>query len=69
MNKNDFHSPETGKLITTYKGYLAFIPAPLPPKLIYTPEVVLSLSLADAALSELSSLGKYLPNSHLFTNA
>ncbi|MHB8806573.1 MAG: Fic family protein [Anaerolineaceae bacterium] len=69
MNKNDFHAPETGKVITTPKGYLAFIPAPLPPTIKYTPEVVLSLSRADAALSELSGLGKYLPNPHLLTNA
>jgi Fic family protein len=69
MNKNDFHVEETGKVITTPKGYLAFIPAPLPPTIKYTPEVVLSLSRADAALSELSGLGKYLPNPHLLTNA
>jgi Fic family protein len=69
MNKNDFHTSETGKVITTPKGYLAFIPAPLPPTIKYTPEVVLSLSHADAALSELSGLGKYLPNPHLLTNA
>jgi Fic family protein len=31
--------------------------------------VVLSLSRADSALSELSGLGKYLPNPHLFTNS
>lgn len=69
MNKNDFHVAETGKVITTPKGYLAFIPAPLPPTIKYTHDVVLSLSRADAALSELSGLGKYLPNPHLLTNA
>lgn len=69
MNKNDFHAPETGKVIITPKGYLAFIPSPLPPTIKYTPEVVLSLSRADAALSELSGLGKYLPMPHLLTNA
>ncbi|NPV42309.1 MAG: Fic family protein [Anaerolineae bacterium] len=69
MNKNDFHAPETGKVIITPKGYLAFIPSPLPPAIKYTSEVVLSLSRADAALSELSGLGKYLPNPHLLTNA
>lgn len=69
MNKNDFHAPETGRVMTTPKGYLAFIPAPLPPAIKYTPEVVLSLSRADAALSELSGLGKYLPNPHLLINS
>lgn len=69
MNANDFHAPETGKVITTPKGYLAFIPAPFPPTITYNPEMVLSLSRADAALSELSGLGKYIPNPHLLTNA
>lgn len=41
------------------------MPAPLPPKLDYTPEFVRMLSRADAALSELSGLGKLLPNPHL----
>jgi Fic family protein len=68
MNKNDFHTPETGRIITTLQGYLAFIPSLLPPEIKYTPEVVLSLSRADAALSELSGLGKYLPNPHLLTD-
>lgn len=69
MNKNDFHAPMTGRLIATPRGYLAFIPASLPPAKKYTPEVVLSLSRADSALSELSGLGKYLPNPYLLTNA
>jgi Fic family protein len=46
-------------------GYHAFIPAPLPPKLVYDDELVLILSRADAALSELSGLGRHLPNPHL----
>ena len=69
MNKNDFHAPEAGEIITTPQGYLAFIPAPLPPQINYTTEIVLALSHADAALSELSGLGKYLPNPHLLENA
>jgi cell filamentation protein, protein adenylyltransferase len=46
-------------------GYYAFVPAPLPPKLAYDDVVVLALSRADAALSELSGLGRHLPNPHL----
>lgn len=48
--------------MTTAEGYAAFVPAPLPPPLRYTPELVLALSAADAALSELSGLGRLLPN-------
>ena len=49
----------------THRGYWAFVPAPLPPELIYDNELVLLLSKADAALSELSGLGRTLPNPHL----
>jgi Fic family protein len=69
MNKNDFRAPQTGKIINTIQGYLAFIPAPLPPEIKYTPDLVLTLSRADAALSELSGLGRYLPNPHLLINS
>lgn len=41
------------------------MPAALPPKLTYDPELVTNLSQADAALSELSGAGRLLPNPHL----
>lgn len=44
---------------------MAFVPAPLPPDLVYDADLVLALSRADAALSELSGLGRRLPNPHL----
>ncbi|HVQ61657.1 MAG TPA: Fic/DOC family N-terminal domain-containing protein, partial [Burkholderiales bacterium] len=37
----------------------------MPPKLAYDPELVRLLSRADAALSELSGVGRLLPNPHL----
>lgn len=46
-------------------GYWAFVPHRLPPKLSYDGELVTLLSRADAALSELSGLGRLLPNPHL----
>ncbi|HTG34384.1 MAG TPA: Fic family protein [Thermoanaerobaculia bacterium] len=46
-------------------GYAAFVPAPLPPDLAYDAPLVRLLSRADAALSELSALGRQLPNPHL----
>ena len=49
----------------TAGGYAAFVPAPLPPDLSYSPALVLSLSQADAAIGELSGLGRQLPNPHL----
>src|SRR5438132_122119 len=65
MNPKDFRSSSTGKVIRTPQGYAAFIPAPLPPLLVYDDDLVLALSRADAALSELSGLGRHLPNPHL----
>lgn len=65
MNPADFHAPSAGTIIQAPGGYAAFVPAPLPPELIYDPDLVLALSRADAALSELSGLGRQLPNPHL----
>src|SRR5436189_2289584 len=62
MNPKDFRSSSTGKVIRTPQGYAAFIPAPLPPKLVYDEDLVRALSRADARLSELSGLGRHLPN-------
>ena len=65
MNSKEFQSPEAGSVIQTSQGYAAFIPAPLPPKLVYDDKLVVALSQADSALSELSGLGRQLPNPHL----
>lgn len=65
MDPKDFRAPAAGKVIQTHTGYAAFVPAPLPPALSYSRELVLALSRADAALSELSGLGRNLPNPHL----
>lgn len=65
MNPADFRAPEAGRVVRARGGYHAFIPAPLPPKLAYDDDLVLALSRADAALSELSGLGRHLPNPHL----
>src|SRR5574337_1343103 len=65
MNPENFRSPKVGKVIRTPQGYWAFIPASLPPDLVFDADLVLGLSRADAALSELSGLGRHLPNPHL----
>jgi len=65
MNPNEFQCPAAGRVIQTPLGYAAFVPAPLPPELHYDRELALALSRADAALSELSGLGRVLPNPHL----
>lgn len=65
MNRKDFVSTLSGRVVATPRGYCAFVPAPLPPEIRYDAELVRLLSRADAALSELSGLGRLLPNPHL----
>ena len=65
MHPDDFKAPHAGGIIRTAQGYHAFVPAPLPPVLEYPQPLVRLLSAADAALSELSGLGRILPNPHL----
>lgn len=65
MDPGAFQAPQAGRVIRLPQGYNAFVPAPLPPAIEYRPELVRLLSVADAALSELSGLGRVLPNPHL----
>lgn len=65
MNPDDFHAPEAGRVVEITHGGYAFVPAPLPPAINYTAELVRQLSRADQALSELSGLGRHLPNPHI----
>ncbi len=65
MKPSEFHAPEAGRIIKIAHGGYAFVPAPLPPAINYTAELVRQLSRADQALSELSGLGRYLPNPHI----
>lgn len=65
MKATDYHNPLAGRIVRSVDGYDAFLPAPLPPTIDYDADLVLTLSRADAALSELSGLGRHLPNPHL----
>ena len=65
MDPQRFRSEKAGRIVRTPEGYDAFVPAPLPPELAYGHNLVLALSRADAALSELSIAGEQLPNPHL----
>lgn len=65
MDPSHFVTAAAGEVRRTASGYWTFVPRPLPPRLAYSPELALLLSHADAALSELSGLGRYLPNPDL----
>src|SRR5205823_12978293 len=46
-------------------GYSAFIPAPLPPTLDWTPRLIRVLSDADRLIGRLAGEGRRLPNPHV----
>src|SRR5467141_1773094 len=66
MNPADFHALSAGELVRSLLGDITFVPAPLPPALSFDTSLVLALSRADAALSELAGVGRLMPNPHLF---
>lgn len=65
MDPKSFVTDSAGTVRRMPSGYWSFIPRPLPPHVDYEPGLTLLLSQADAALSELSGLGRYLPNPNL----
>lgn len=65
MDASAFACPEAGRVVRTAEGYHAFVPAPPSAKIAYDAALVLALSRADAALSELAGLGRLLPNPRL----
>lgn len=65
MRFESFVAHTAGELVQSPQGAWAFVPAPLPPAIEYTPRLVKRLSAADAALGELSGLGRKMLNPHL----
>lgn len=68
MRAEDFQSPHAGQIVYGLTGYAAFVPAHLPPHIVYDNNLVMALSQADTAISELAGLGRNLPNPHLLIN-
>ncbi len=50
---------------TLYGAYSAFLPAPLPPALDWTPQLIRALSEADRLIGRLAGEGSRLPNPHV----
>jgi Fic family protein len=67
MDQSQFITDETGRLVKTLDGHVAFVPAPLPPKIDLSFELMRRLSEADHALGTLGGIGRILPNPHLLT--
>ncbi|MCE5276751.1 MAG: Fic family protein [Planctomycetaceae bacterium] len=57
--------PLTGRYVRCAGGVRAFIPAPLPPEIIWTPKLLRALSEADRLIGQLAGEGRSLPNPHL----
>src|ERR1700719_1411541 len=49
-------------------SYSAFVPAPLPPELAWTPRLIGVLSDADRLIGRLAGEGGRLPNPHVLTH-
>lgn len=65
MKAADYLTSKAGRVIQTPEGYAAFVPSPPQTAFNYSTDIVLALSRADTVLSELSGLGRALPNPHL----
>jgi len=65
MDPKEFTDEKAGRAVKTQEGFYAFVPAPPPELIALDPATELALSQADAALGELSGLGRYLPNPDL----
>lgn len=66
MEPDAFQKAAPGRVLRVPgKDYWAFHPAPLPPALDWSQDLVMALSAATAALGELKGLGHSLTNPHL----
>jgi Fic family protein len=61
MDPADFTASAPGRLVA-FDDHHAFVPAPLPPKLEFTPELVTRLSRADTGVGLLAGTGRNLAN-------
>ena len=66
MKKTDFSKNSPGKVVKTQQGYLAFVPAPLPPKVVWSNTLIAALSKADRSLARLAQAGTAFPVPHVF---
>ncbi|MBM3126062.1 MAG: Fic family protein [Chloroflexi bacterium] len=69
MNPQEFSSSSTGKAIRTQKGYWAFLPAPLPPEINWSANLVSLVGEAERALGELSWVGQNFSEPHVMVRA
>lgn len=67
MRREDFVPGQRRNVVMAEGGYLAFVPPPLPPEILFDRELVERLSAADRAIGELAGAGRMLPNPAILT--
>jgi Fic family protein len=65
MKKSDFSKQAPGQVVRTLQGYVAFIPAPLPPDVTWSNKLLTALSKADRSLMRLAEVGNAFPAPHV----
>jgi len=65
MQKSDFLKQAPGQVIRTLQGYMAYIPAPLPPDVAWSNKLLAALSKADRSLARLAEVGNAFPAPHV----
>jgi len=65
MQKSDFSKQAPGQVIRTLQGYMAYIPAPLPPDVAWSNKLLAALSKADRSLARLAEVGNAFPAPHV----
>ncbi|WP_250284553.1 MULTISPECIES: Fic/DOC family N-terminal domain-containing protein [unclassified Frankia] len=69
MRREAFATGQQRHIVRAERGYLAFVPPPLPPALDLDRSLIRLLSDADRALGELAGAGRTLPNPRLLARA
>ena len=65
MKKSDFSNNAPGSVVKSLQDYLAFIPAPLPPDVIWSNKLLAGLSQADRSLARLAEVCNAFPLPHV----
>jgi Fic family protein len=65
MDPQQSQNSPAGAVRRTVQGYWAFVPAPLPPQLSYSQELVRAVSEAERPLGGLNEIGRFVPNPNL----
>jgi Fic family protein len=65
MNREDFNTSPSGRLVPTIDGCDAFVPNPLPPPQLDMARLIGPIERANRSLGELSGVGRTLPNPEL----